>query len=107
MSMTTAQEVKEKLSITDVIGGYVKLLPAGKNMKALCPFHKEKTPSFIVSPDRGSWHCFGSCGEGGDVISFVMKYENIDFIEALRILADSINFSRQGQLAIRASEAKP
>ena len=56
---STAELVKEKLNITDIVKAYVALSPAGKNLKGLCPFHKEKTPSFIVSPDRESWHCFG------------------------------------------------
>ncbi len=85
--MTDVELIKEKLDIADVLRAYIQLLPAGKNLKALCPFHKEKTPSFIVSPDRQSWHCFG-CNSGGDMISFVEKYENIEFFEALKILAD-------------------
>lgn len=84
---STAELVKEKLDIVDVVKGYMPLTPAGKNLKGLCPFHKEKTPSFIVSPDRESWHCFG-CNEGGDLISFVMKYEHLEFIEALKVLAE-------------------
>ncbi|MEK7554510.1 MAG: CHC2 zinc finger domain-containing protein [Patescibacteria group bacterium] len=83
----TAELIKEKLDIADFVRGYVPLTPAGKNFKGLCPFHKEKTPSFIVSPDRQAWHCFG-CNQGGDAISFLMKYENLEFIEALRILAE-------------------
>jgi DNA primase len=83
----TVQLIKEKLDITEFVRGYVQLTPAGKNLKGLCPFHKEKTPSFIVSPDRGTWHCFG-CSIGGDVIAFLMRYENLEFIEALKVLAD-------------------
>jgi DNA primase len=82
------QQIKEKLSIVDVVREYVHLMPAGKNLKGLCPFHKEKTPSFIVSPDRGTWHCFGSCNEGGDIFSFVMKYHTLEFHEALKMLAE-------------------
>lgn len=83
----TSDLVKEKLDIADVVRAYVALSPAGKNLKGLCPFHKEKSPSFMVNPERQIWHCFG-CGLGGDMFGFVMRYENIDFIEALKILAD-------------------
>lgn len=79
--------IKQKLPIAEFIRSYLQLSPAGKNFKALCPFHSEKTPSFIVSPERNTWHCFG-CGEGGDIFSFVMRYENIEFPEALRFLAE-------------------
>ncbi len=83
----TVQQIKEKLHIADVLRAYLELRPAGRNMKALCPFHKEKTPSFMVSPDREMWYCFG-CAEGGDMFKFVMKYENLEFFEAMKILAE-------------------
>jgi DNA primase len=80
-------QIKEKLHVAEVLGSYIQLIPAGKNLKALCPFHKEKTPSFMVSPDREMWYCFG-CAEGGDMFKFVMKFENLEFFEALKILAE-------------------
>ncbi len=85
--MSVIDDVKQKTDILDVIGQYVTLKKAGRNFKALCPFHTEKTPSFIVYADEGTWHCFGACNTGGDVFSFLMKKENIDFGEALQRLA--------------------
>jgi DNA primase len=79
--------VKSKVDIVNVVGERVTLKRAGRNMKALCPFHGEKTPSFIVTPEMQTFKCFG-CGEGGDVISFIQKYEGLSFPEALKHLAD-------------------
>jgi DNA primase len=87
MARDTVQEVKQKLTILDVVGGIVKLKKAGRSHVGLCPFHKEKTPSFHVSIDRGTFHCFG-CGEGGDMFTFIEKTEGVDFKGALKILAE-------------------
>ncbi len=84
--MSQVEEIKSKLDIVDVIREYIPLKAVGANFQALCPFHNEKTPSFVISPDKQIWHCFG-CGRGGDVLSFVMEKENLSFIEVLRLLA--------------------
>lgn len=85
---SVVDDIKQKIDIVELVGSYVSLKRAGKYFKAPCPFHQEKTPSFVVSPDIGRWHCFGACHEGGDIFSFVMKWENITFAEALRMLAE-------------------
>jgi DNA primase len=85
--MSVIDEVKSRLDIVDVIGGQVALKRAGRNFSGLCPFHSERTPSFTVSPERQTWHCFGACATGGDVFTYLMRRENIEFPEALRILA--------------------
>lgn len=85
--MNPKDEVKEKLSILDVVSTYVRLEKAGGQYRARCPFHNERSPSFYVSPERKSFHCFG-CGEHGDIFTFVEKTENIPFYEALKLLAD-------------------
>lgn len=79
-------ELKERSDISDIVSGYVNLKRRGRNLVGLCPFHSEKTPSFNLYPENGSFYCFG-CGAGGDVITFVMKIENLDYIEAVKFLA--------------------
>ncbi len=86
--MSVVGEVKQKTDIVEVVSSYVALQKAGRNYKALCPFHNEKHASFFVFPEQQTWHCFGACGTGGDVFSFLMRKESIDFSEALRLLAD-------------------
>jgi len=83
----TVQKIKDKLSIVDVVSQYVKLERNGANFRARCPFHAERTPSFFVSPDRGTYHCFG-CDAGGDIFTFVEQIEGLDFKGALKILAE-------------------
>ena len=83
----TIEKIKDAANIVDVVGEFVTLRKAGANYKGLCPFHNEKTPSFIVSPSRGTCHCFG-CGKGGNSISFIMEHEQMTYPEALRWLAN-------------------
>ena len=85
--MNPKDQVKENLSITDVVSTYIRLEKSGSQFRARCPFHNERTPSFYVSPERKSFHCFG-CQTHGDIFTFVEKIENIPFVEALKILAD-------------------
>ncbi len=84
--MSISEEVKSKLDIIEIISESISLKASGNNWKGICPFHAEKTPSFMVSKDKQIWHCFG-CGEGGDVFAWLIKKENIDFPEALKILS--------------------
>ncbi len=84
--MDQVAQIREKIDIVSFISEYLSVKKAGRNFKANCPFHGEKTPSFVISPERQIWHCFG-CGKGGDVYTFLMDYEKLEFAEALRHLA--------------------
>src|SRR5689334_19463438 len=84
--MDPVAQIREKIDLVSFIGEYIAVKKAGRNFNALCPFHGEKSPSFIISPERQLWHCFG-CGAGGDVYTFLMQYEHMEFPEALRFLA--------------------
>src|SRR3984957_6949637 len=104
-SPATLEQVRSASDIVDVIGSYVPLKRAGANFVALCPFHKEKSPSFNVNPQKQIFHCFG-CSKGGDVFAFVEEYENIGFMDAVRRLAERAKIplefdSSPGDLASR------
>jgi len=83
--MDQAARIREKIDLVTLISEYIPLKKMGRNFKTNCPFHNEKSPSFVVSPERQIWHCFG-CGKGGDCFTFLMEYENLEFIEALKTL---------------------
>ena len=93
------EEIKEKIDLVDFLRNYLQLSPAGKNFKALCPFHKEKTPSFVVSPDRRIWDCFG-CSQGGDVIKVLMLFGKLEVFEALKILAEKAGVAIQKTVGV-------
>src|SRR5690242_14239637 len=84
--MDEVSQIRDKIDIVSFLSEFLPLKKAGRNFKTNCPFHNEKTPSFVISPERQIWHCFG-CGKGGDAFTFLMEYENMEFPEALRVLA--------------------
>ena len=90
IEQNSIENLKNRLDIVEVIGSYIELKKSGANFKAKCPFHSEDTPSFVVSPSKQIYHCFG-CGAGGDAISFVMNYDKLSYPEAIEELASDFN----------------
>lgn len=106
ISDETIEKVKDRCDILEIVSDYVPLKKSGANYLGLCPFHNEKTPSFTVSDTRQFYHCFG-CGEGGDSISFIMKKENMDFVEAVKFLANKYGIEiKEGQVKDRYTDEK-
>ena len=95
--MTDLDVIKNQIDIVDLISNTAPLKKAGKYYKSNCPFHQEKTPSFIVDDVRQTWRCYGACSMGGDIFSFVMKAENIEFVEALHVLAETAGIQLESQ----------
>ena len=85
--MNDTQQIKDKIDVVELLSEYMTLKPAGINYKGLCPFHREKSPSFMVNRERQRWHCFG-CSKSGDIFTFLQELEGMEFVEALKYLAD-------------------
>ncbi len=103
--MSQTEEIKSRIDIVDLIREYMEVKAVGANFQALCPFHREKTPSFVISPEKQIWHCFG-CGKGGDIFSFVMEMDKLDFKEALEILAQRAGVSLSPQFQRQHSQKR-
>ncbi|MEP7287001.1 MAG: DNA primase [Chloroflexota bacterium] len=97
--MSVTEEIKARLDVVTFLSQYINLKKAGRNYTGLCPFHSEKTPSFVVFPDSQNWRCFGACGEGGDIFTFLMKHEGLDFAAALKVLAEQAGVQLQERSA--------
>jgi DNA primase len=102
--MGVIDEIKQKIDIAEVVGQYVQLTKSGRTLRAPCPFHSEKKPSFFVYPEQQTWHCFGACNTGGDVFSFIMKKEGLDFGDALRLLAEKAGVTIPSQAKFEAED---
>ncbi|MFA6492858.1 MAG: DNA primase [Patescibacteria group bacterium] len=100
------EEIKKRIDVVDLISNYLTLKKAGVNYRAVCPFHNEKTPSLMISPEKQIWHCFG-CSEGGDIITFIMKMENLEFPEALKMLADRAGVILKRRTQDEISQVQP
>ena len=103
--MDNAQKIKEAVDTVEHISKSIELKRTGKNLRGICPFHGEKTPSFFVSPDRQTWHCFG-CDKGGDVISFVMEKQGIDFLGALELLSEMYHIPLEKGAFVQSDDKK-
>jgi DNA primase len=104
--MTVTEEIKDRIDIVEFISDYVTLQKAGRNFKGLCPFHADTAPSFIVFPDGQRWYCFGACATGGDIFTFLMRRENMDFAEALRVLSQRAGIPLAAQTEEQKAEAR-
>jgi DNA primase len=104
--MSVSDEIKQRIDIVDFISRYTPLKKAGTTYKGLCPFHSERTPSFVVFPHTGTWHCFGACSTGGDLFGFLMRKENLEFREALQILAREAGVSLEDEEGDRSQSRR-
>lgn len=105
--MSVVDQVKERLDLVDIVSAHVALKKTGQNFKGLCPFHVEKTPSFVVFPETQTWHCFGACGTGGDAFTFIERIEGLDFAGALGMLAEraGVELAPRSEAQIERAEA--
>jgi DNA primase len=101
--VSLAQDIESRIQILDIVNRYISTKKAGMNYKAICPFHTEKSPSFVISPTKNIAHCF-SCGKGGGPIKFLMEIEKMDFREAVQILAKEAGVELKTQFSVEQSE---